>query len=89
MQSTDTARAAISNPTVAEALGIDATMVSRMRSGKRIPSITTMAAVEKAYGWSMDKQVDAALSHQYHIKFEAMLIDKFGIDNPNKEGSTS
>lgn len=51
----------ITNPELAERLGIHYTMASRLLNGKRLPSLQLMARIESELGWSMAAQTKARL----------------------------
>lgn len=71
-------RAAASNPTVAREIGLTYTAVSRLRSGARVPSVSTMLMIQEIFGWPCQEQMDARGSGTFHLAFEAMLIEKYG-----------
>ena len=75
-----TRRAAVSNPKVAERLGLHFTMASRLRSGARLPSIPMMAKIEATFGWSIAEQIKVRVSNTqtYHEEFEAVLVKEYG-----------
>jgi len=73
----------MSNPEVAALLHLDFTFVSRLRTGQRQPSITTLAKVREIFGWSIDEQVDAILADDYHIQFESQ-IDTYAATHQEK-----
>lgn len=69
---TDT-RSSMSNPQVADLLGVHYTYVSRLRSGRRLPSISTMAKIKELFDWDYESQVKAVLSDDFHVEFEKRL----------------
>lgn len=64
----------MSNPQLAELLGISPTYASRVRHGKRHPSPDTMVAIRKAFKWSVDDQVDAIRSGKFSAELERRII---------------
>lgn len=83
--------AAVTNATVAEAIGLGHSGVSRIRSGDRTPSLETMARIRDAYPeFTIEKQVDAQLNGKYAVEFERVLAEKHGAilnDIPVPSGS--
>lgn len=73
-------RAAVSNAAVAERIGVNHSMVSRIRSGSRIPSIALMFTVEKTFGWDVAHQAGAAHTDIYAAEFENVLIQEYGAE---------
>lgn len=63
----------MTNPQVADLLGIHFTHASRLRTGQREPSITMIAKVRDVLDWSADDQLDAILKDRYHILLEGRL----------------
>lgn len=82
MQGTQTLRrrAAVSNPKVADRLGLHFTMVSRLRSGARLPSVEMMVKIEEEFNWSIAHQVKARISPAttYGAEFEHALMKEYG-----------
>lgn len=58
-----------SNQDIAQSLGVHYTMVSRMRSGQRTPSLSLMKQIATVYGVSMERLVKAKLEGNFHEVF--------------------
>lgn len=71
-------RANATNSHLAEILGVTVGQISRIRNGKRQPSINLMFTISKELGWSTEEQVKAAVWKGYHHSFEAFLRSKYG-----------
>lgn len=52
-----TTRRVRTNDELAEALGISFTMASRLRNGKRFPSIAVMRKIQQEFGIPLEEQV--------------------------------
>lgn len=70
---TTTHTEAVTNNEVANKIGLDHSMVSRIRGGKRNPSFETMASVERAYGWPLSEQSLSRQRGKYAEDFEAVI----------------
>lgn len=66
-------RAPITNEQVGRDLGVTHSAISRIRSGKRHPSVTLMRRIEKTYGWKGDAQLRVFGSQTYAAEFEQCL----------------
>lgn len=74
-----TARALVTNEQVAQNLGISHSMVSRIRSGDRLPSYTLMHRIEAALQWTIADQVTATRPPiTYAQEFELALVRRYG-----------
>lgn len=71
-------RAAASNAAIATELGLTHAMVSRLRSGKRNPSVQTIGKVCAVFKWAQEAQVTAMNDGTYAVEFEKILIARFG-----------
>lgn len=71
-----TTKAAVTNQRVAEDLGITHSMVSRIRSGDRIPSLAVMLTIHE-WGWGLEKQALARKLGTYASDFEALLVTRY------------
>lgn len=65
---------------VARRLSMSESSVSRLRSGKRHPSLDTMVQVDKAYGWPLVEQVSVFASttggrHEWARRFRQLAFD--------------
>jgi transcriptional regulator with XRE-family HTH domain len=78
MSTTATRRADVSNSEVGKALGLTHSMASRLRSGVRIPSVQTIAAIERVYRWKAGVQVQSVVKGNFARDFEEMLIKRHG-----------
>jgi len=73
----DMAKAAVTNQRVADALNISDSMVSRIRSGDRRPSIAVMLVIADVFGWSAERQMVAWSIGQYDVAFEGILAEHY------------
>lgn len=76
----------MSNPEVADLLDLHFTFVSRLRSGIRQPSYTTLAKVKAVFDWPFDEQVGAILNDRYHIELEKK-IDRYAAAHPKEKAN--
>lgn len=72
------------NRTVAERLNLSESGVSRLRSGRRHPSLTVMQAIERTYGWKVQEQSEALLRKDWHEEFEVTL-DDYAEEHPDED----
>lgn len=56
---------------IARKMGFSIAGVSLIRSGKRVPSFSTMEIIEREFGWSVVNQVRAR--HHYASAFEKKM----------------
>lgn len=61
------------NEAVGQLLGLSHSGVSRIRSGARIPLLTTMQRIERALGWPVGLQAAAAARGDYAAQFEQRI----------------
>lgn len=61
---------------VADKIGFSIAGVSLLRSGLRRPSVATMEAVERAFGWTMEEQIGSR--HRYAADLERRLEVAYG-----------
>lgn len=73
---TTTPTNAVTNTEVAERIGLDHSMVSRIRGGQRIPSFDSMAVIETSYGWPLSEQAISRKRGTYAKDFEAIINDR-------------
>lgn len=66
-------RPAVTNEAVGKALGLSHSMVSRIRSGDRMPSFDKMVKIAAVYGWSLEAQGEAHRLDQYASEFEKAI----------------
>lgn len=59
----------VPNQGIADRLGVDFTMVSRIRRGKRKPSIALMGRIKDLTGWTIDDQVASQQRGDYPERF--------------------
>lgn len=71
-------RAKITNVEVGKLIGVGHTMVSRIRSGDRLPSRTLLYRIAVEFNWDMFEQMSAIEAKTYHEQFEAKLIALYG-----------
>lgn len=64
------------NEYLGELLGVSHAMVSRYRSGDRLPSVDVMQRMKELYDWSIDDQVDARNSGTYAEQFSALVNER-------------
>lgn len=70
-------RAGVSNPRVAADLGISESMVSRIRSGDRLPSIQLVRKIATVYGWPVAEQIEDLDPGRYAVAFEDLLRRRY------------
>lgn len=73
METVEATRCPMTNTEIGKAIDLSDAMVSRIRAGKRLPSIETMIRVEAVYRWKLDRQCRAWKDGDYAEKFEAIL----------------
>jgi transcriptional regulator with XRE-family HTH domain len=49
----------MTNEVIGVKIGLSHSAVSRLRRGQRLPSVPTMVAIERVFGWSVADQVKA------------------------------
>lgn len=81
-----TTRATVTNQRVAEELGITHSMVSRIRSGDRLPSINLVRQIADKFGWPVSKQIEDLDPKRYADAFEAVLIRRFDVGTHDVSG---
>ena len=69
----DDTRAPITNEQIAQDLEISHSMVSRIRSGSRRPSLALMIKISAVYMWKVEAQTHDYERHQYAAGFERAL----------------
>lgn len=70
-------RSTATNQQVADDLGVTHSMVSRIRSGDRIPSLDVMLTIH-SWGWGLEKQALAKTLGTYAEEFEKLLAARYG-----------
>jgi hypothetical protein len=70
---TDDKPTAPTNLEVAVQIGLTHSAVSRIRSGVRLPSVPVMAQIARAYGWSVEDQVQSREAGRYAADFERAI----------------
>lgn len=71
-------RCSVTNEQVADDLGLTHSMVSRIRSGDRVPSIERMCVIADVLDWTLYEQADAKRNGEYADEFETHLTEKYG-----------
>ena len=71
-------RSSITNERVGEDLDISHSMVSRIRSGDRTPSLGVMLKMHEDWGWPLEEQALARALGKYAEEFEAQLVKRYG-----------
>jgi DNA-binding XRE family transcriptional regulator len=66
-------RSAVTNQRVADDLNITHSMVSRIRSGDRHPSLVLACRINKMFDWPLQDQVNAINAGNYAVLFEQRL----------------
>jgi transcriptional regulator with XRE-family HTH domain len=79
----DTPRS-MSNPEVGDLLGVHFTFASRIRSGRRTPSLTTMVKIRDVFDWSLDDQAKAIQNGTYPALLE-QRIDAYAKTQESKD----
>lgn len=70
-------RSAVTNQRVADDLDITHSMVSRIRSGDRHPSLVLACRISKTFDWSLQDQVNSINAGNYAALFEQRLEQKY------------
>jgi transcriptional regulator with XRE-family HTH domain len=73
----DTVKAAVTNQRVADDLGITHSMVSRIRSGDRLPSLQLVRRIADRLGWAIDEQIATLDPEKYAAGFEELLAKRY------------
>lgn len=71
-------RSLATNEWVAQQLGLTHSMISRIRSGDRRPSIEVMGKIQERFHWSLNKQLEARREGNYAAQFELILGRQYG-----------
>lgn len=64
-----TTETAVTNGQIARDLKLSDSMVSRIRSGDRLPSFATMQVIERVYNWSLPEQARYRVAGDYAKAF--------------------
>lgn len=72
-----TTKANVTNQRVAEDLGITHSMVSRIRSGDRMPSLKLVRRIETVLGWPAAEQIASLDPKVYASGFETLLAKRY------------
>jgi len=70
-------RATVTNQQVAEDLGITHSMVSRIRSGERIPSLNIMLKMHEEWDWPLEEQALSRHLGKFAEEFESRLAKRY------------
>lgn len=70
-------RSPVTNQRVGEDLGVSHSMISRIRSGDRLPSLALVRRICNAYGWSIEDQVSSLDPEVYAAAFESILLRRY------------
>ncbi len=70
-------RSQVTNQKVGEDLGISHSMVSRIRSGDRRPSLEVMLKMHEEWEWPLEAQALSWSLGRYALEFEAMLVKQY------------
>lgn len=70
-------RSPVTNQRVGEDLGVSHSMISRIRSGDREPSIHLMMRIRDVLDWDITSQATAIGEGDYGVHFEAILIKHY------------
>lgn len=62
------------NESIAVRIGLSHSGVSRIRSGDRIPLVSTQVAIEDAYGWTVEEQARAIANGEYAARFDERVV---------------
>lgn len=73
-----TTKASATNQRIADDLGITHSMVSRIRSGDRLPSLQLVRRINVVYGWSIEEQISSLDPKTYAVEFEKLLGRRYG-----------
>lgn len=77
MDAMEEQRATVTNQRVAEELGVTHSMISRIRSGDRLPSLALVQRIYNKLGWSIEEQIVDHDKERYAAAFEAVLAKRF------------
>lgn len=81
-------RAPMTNERVAELLGVHHSMVSRLRSGERFPSVPLMTKIESIFRWKMSAQAKVFATPGYARGFERAISHLCELQNsPTPSGA--
>lgn len=72
-------RAPVTNQRVADDLGVTHSMISRIRSGDRLPSLQLVRRINATLGWSIDEQISSLDPKVYAEAFEAVLAKRYDV----------
>jgi len=64
----------LTNDEVGRLIGLSHSGVSRIKSGVRHPGVKTMVRIEKAFGWSVQDQVNARTRGDYAYQFRRRIV---------------
>lgn len=68
----------VTNREVGEVLGVTHSMISRIRSGSRKPSLALMTRIEYEFHWSVQSQAHNLILGTYESEFEQVLSREYG-----------
>lgn len=66
-------RSPVTNTEISRTIGLSDAMVSRIRDGHRLPSMSTMYQIQKFYHWDLAKQITSREEGRYARDFEMIL----------------
>lgn len=72
-------RAQVTNQRVADDLGVTHSMISRIRSGDRLPSLQLVRRISGALGWPVEDQVASLDPVKYAEEFERLLVKRYDV----------
>lgn len=71
----------VTHDRLAARLDLTIASISRIRAGKRKPSLEVMSAVAKLFGWELHLQAEARTAGRYADEFN-QRAEKWGSENP-------
>lgn len=72
-------RSPVTNQRVGEDLGVSHSMISRIRSGDRQPSMGLAAEISIQFDWTLDDQAKAMRAGNYAALFEQRLATRYAV----------
>lgn len=70
-------RSTVTNQRVADDLGVTHSMISRIRSGERHPSLVLASRISRVLDWPLQDQVNSINAGNYGPLFEQRLEQKY------------
>ena len=71
------------NNSIAKAIGLQSSMVYKMRKGERLPGFNTMLRLEQLLDWKINEQTDARRKGLYYEALNKVILSKSRIVTGN------